>query len=69
MAADQSDAAIIWPIDVPDCSCCGSNNAHVKTVIKCCTDCCPIQHYLVLQHHFGAPEGERGMDNAPLAMS
>lgn len=69
MAADQSDAAVIWPVDVPDCSCRGSNNAHVKTLIKCCSDCRPVQHDLVLQHHFGPPEGQRGMDKAPSVMS
>lgn len=69
MAADQSDAAIIWPPDVPDCSCCGSNNAHVKTLIKCCRDCRPIQHYLALQYRFGPPKGDSRMDNAPSVMS
>lgn len=51
--ADQPDAAAVWPVDVPESSRCGANDAHVHCVIKRCTDRRPIQHDLLLQHHHG----------------
>lgn len=64
--ADQTYAAVIWPVDVPEGSCCGANDAHAHCVVKCCTDHCPIQHHLLLhdncyptREHIQLPKEEK----------
>ena len=62
MPADQPDAAAVRPVDVPQGSRRGADDAHVHRVIERCADRRPIQHDLLLQHHRGPTEENGDMN-------
>lgn len=53
VAANQPDAAVVRPVDVPQGSSHCPHDAHVSRIIKRSTDCGPIQHYGRVHHYFG----------------